>query len=87
MARREKPGEPRDDGRTIANMNVDGMPWYTPQREDLPPDGDGQDHYRMSSDERRAYTWAAVRAGLLILAVFAAAFGGFLWFCTAVWFQ
>ncbi len=24
-----------DDGRTIANMNVDGMPWYDP-REDTP---------------------------------------------------
>ena len=26
-----------DDGRTIANMNVEGMPWYRPERPDLPP--------------------------------------------------
>ena len=23
-----------DDGRTIVDMNVDGMPWYTPTRKD-----------------------------------------------------
>lgn len=26
----QKPEEPVDDGRTIANMNVEGMPWYVP---------------------------------------------------------
>ena len=26
----EKPREPVDDGRTIADMNVEGMPWYVP---------------------------------------------------------
>ena len=25
-----------DDGRTIAPMNVDGMPWYDPRREKTP---------------------------------------------------
>jgi len=26
----QKPDEPVDDGRTIINMNVEGMPWYVP---------------------------------------------------------
>ena len=30
---RKKPELPEgDDGRTIADMNVEGMPWYSPQR-------------------------------------------------------
>lgn len=29
---KKKPIEPEDDGRTIVNMNVDGMPWYQPNR-------------------------------------------------------
>ena len=28
---KKKPEQPEwDDGRTIANMNVEGMPWYSP---------------------------------------------------------
>ena len=34
---REKDNLPEgDDGRTIANMNIEGMPWYAPEKEDSP---------------------------------------------------
>ena len=29
-----------DDGRTIADMNVEGMPWYAPGRGENPNAGD-----------------------------------------------
>ncbi len=76
---------PEDDGRTIAKMNVEGMPWYTP-----PGPGTGMnqgDGPEMTREERRAYVWAAVRSGLLIFLVFAVVFFLFLLFCTNVWFR
>ena len=33
---KRKREEFEDDGRTIANMNVDGMPWYLEKREKQP---------------------------------------------------
>lgn len=81
----EKRRETEDDGRTIASMNVEGMPWYVPDRPDAPeltPES-----YRMNREERRAYIWAAVRAGLLILLVFVLAYFLFLLFCDFVWFR
>ena len=84
MAR--KPKEiPGDDGETVVNMNVEGMPWYVPKRKD-PGEGETE-HYRMTKQELRAYTWAAVRAGLLIVLVFGAAFAAFIAFCDFVWFR
>ena len=74
-----------DDGRTIASMNVEGMPWYVPGRADAPEAT--PESARMTREERRAYIWAAVRSGLLILLVFALAFFLFLLFCDFVWFR
>lgn len=79
-----------DDGRTIVPMNVDGMPWYTrnvrdPLERDASPGRGGRPP--MSRDERRGYVWAAVKAGLLIAAVFAAGYALFLLFCVFVWFR
>ena len=41
MAKRRS--DPEDDGRTIANMNVEGMPWYQePSPDALPEDTPGR---------------------------------------------
>ena len=85
MPRRNRPPDPEDDGRTIADMNVDGMPWYVRQREtQAPPERPAEP---MSREELRRYTWAAVKAGLLIVLVFAVVFGLFIAFCDFVWFR
>ena len=77
-----------DDGRTIADMNVDGMPWYTGGvRDPFRTDDRGADKPPMSPEERRGYIWAAVKASLLIGGVFAAAYGLFLLFCRFVWLR
>ena len=39
MAARKPKEIPGDDGRTVVDMNVDGMPWYVP-REKADPEGD-----------------------------------------------
>ena len=86
MSPRAKREDPEDDGKTIANMNVDGMPWYD-SRLNQPQEDDGAEHYQMTREEQRMYTWAAVKAGLLVALVFAVVFGLFIGFCDFVWFR
>ena len=74
-----------DDGRTIAKMNVEGMPWYTPESPDA--QAKTESSREMTREERGAYIWAAVRAGLLILVVFAVVYLLFLLFCTKIWLK
>ena len=73
-----------DDGRTIVNMNVEGMPWYVPEREDTAP---GRQAEPMTKEESRRYTWAAVKAGLLVAFIFGAVFALFILFCCYVWLK
>ena len=65
-----------DDGRTIANMDVDGMPWYSggPSRGLKRNRGAEEGKTPMSPAERRATLFAVVCASLLIAAVFGIAF-------------
>ena len=47
-----------DDGRTIIDMNVDGMPWYTPGRTDRKKNDKDKPRFK----ERMAMIWGAYRA-------------------------
>ena len=73
-----------DDGRTIVDMNVEGMPWYVRGREETDSTAPRS---ALTPEETRRYTWAAVKAGLLVALVFALVFGLFIAFCDFVWFQ
>ena len=76
-----------DDGRTIADMNVEGMPWYVKgdkDRADLRKEGA---HAQMTDEEARMYKWAAVKAALLVVLVFGLVFFLFIAFCDFVWFR
>ena len=85
MARRKGINLPEgDDGKTIVNMNVDGMPWYY-RKQERPIPGEGS--YRMTREEQRAYRWAAVKAGLAVALVFGVVFGLFIAFCDFIWFR
>lgn len=80
-----------DDGKTIVDMNVEGMPWYHKTSPDH-VDDDGAtskpgDHYQMSDKEARYYTFAALKWALLIGLIYAAVFALFILFCTQVWFK
>ena len=74
-----------DDGRVIAPMNVEGMPWYRPEQPENSQVGaaSGSD---LNIEERRLVVWGAVRTGLLIFAVFAVVFLLFLLFSDYIWF-
>jgi len=73
MARKKKNYDD-DDGRTIIDMNVEGMPWYQPSSGKKVDEKD-----RPNRKERRAMIWAAFRAYLpvflTVLVGVAAAFG------------
>lgn len=81
----KRPQPPDDDGRTIASMDVEGMPWRMPRqpkREVPVQQGEPVDRKTL----RRAM-FSAVGAGLLITLVFGAAGAAFILFCTQVWFK
>ncbi len=65
---------PGDDGHTIASMNVPGMPWYsdtekTPQN---PGEAPRNPPSALTRQETRWAMWGALKAALLVTAVFAA---------------
>ena len=83
MAKRKKTYED-DDGRVVAKMNVDGMPWYMRSEQRLPENND-------LSDLTKGETWqivkGTVKASLLIAGVFMVVFLLFILFCIYVWFR
>lgn len=78
-----------DDGRTIASMNVEGMPWYTPERPDLPPappkGSEAKDG--LTRKQMRMYTASALKAGLLVALVMSLGLVLFVAFCVFIWFR
>lgn len=94
MARRKKTYDD-DDGRTIANMNVEGMPWYqSPVREK--PETSGQKNggssekekpLELTKEESRAMYWGMIKAALLICGIFILAALIFILFCIFVWLK
>ena len=85
MARRDRTKLPEgDDGRTIVNMDVEGMPWYSPRRDDPAPI---QSDFELTPEQQRAYKWAAIKAALAVALIFGAVFAAFIAFCDFVWFR
>ncbi len=83
MARQKRPRLPEgDDGKTIVNMDVDGMPWYLRRSNQAQPCREP-----LSPEQMRAWRWAAVKAGLLVALVFGGVFALFIAFCDFVWFK
>ena len=84
-----------DDGRVIAPMNVDGMPWYTqkkPPQEAGSEDAAGTDADDfipefMTRREKAAFTFGVAKAALLVTVVFVGGFFLFILFCIYVWFR
>ena len=85
MARKKKVYDD-DDGRVIANMNVDGMPWYTgaDRRGKRMSQADADD---LTKGETRAIVAGAMKAGLLVAGVFLLGALIFILFCVFVWFK
>ena len=87
---RKKPELPEwDDGRTIADMNVDGMPWYSPKKrtsgKNRKETADREEV--LTKEESRYYTWGALKAALVVVGVMCAGLILFVLFCQYVWFR
>lgn len=77
-----------DDGRVIASMNVDGMPWYVPDVKISGPEAKNEPGNRdkLTGADRWAFTWGVLKAVLLVAVVFVVGYLLFILFCTNVWF-
>ena len=77
-----------DDGRVIANMNVDGMPWY--QRSERQTRGmsagSSNSFQDLTKEETREIIKGSLKASLLIAGVFILAMFLFILFCLYIWF-
>ena len=52
-----------DDGHTIANMNVEGMPWYAPENPSLgEKDAPERPTTPLTREESLFFTWGALKA-------------------------
>ena len=94
MSKEKKKSQPfEDDGRTIANMNVEGMPWYrapsaTPSINDEEgSSGNKEQPEQLSKEGQRAMTRGILAASLLIGSIYAIVILLFILFCIFVWFK
>ncbi len=77
-----------DDGRTIANMNVEGMPWYTPGTSQMPKSSENKgDSIKLNRKEKSAMMRGVLGAALLVALIFVLVFTLFILFCVFVWFK
>lgn len=72
-----------DDGRVIASMNVEGMPWY----EGAPVMPSGTSGETLDRRQTRFAIMGALKASLLIAGVFSAGLILFVLFCTEIWLK
>ena len=84
MSKRSRRQYQDDDGRVVANMNVEGMPGY---RSDRTGDNASGPPPPPTRRETRSLMTNAVLAALLIGAVFLLAAGLLILFCTNVWLK
>ncbi len=84
-----------DDGRTIVNMDIDGMPWHErgvrfAERQAWEQERSKRRMIygeRITAREARRYTFYALLAALAIVAVFAVLWAVVILFMTKVWFR
>jgi len=86
-----------DDGRVVASMNVDGMPWYTPGKAtaagDTAVDAGAEDKgiidapVKMTRRETIAFMSGVIKAALLISLAFIGGLYLFILFCINIWFK
>lgn len=82
MARKRKVYDD-DDGRTIADMNVEGMPWYDRDRRDRTETEERKPP--MDRTQRQATVTAVVLAALLIALVFGVGYFVVIFLMDSLW--
>ncbi|MFA7672890.1 MAG: hypothetical protein WCY62_03440 [Clostridia bacterium] len=74
-----------DDGRVIAPMNVEGMPWHRAGAKSKPQNDD--DSIPLTKKESLSVTLNAILAALTVAAVIGLGLFLFILFCIFVWFR
>ena len=70
-----------DDGRTIANMDVDGMPWYSKRKRSVKK----MPMIELSKEERKGLYSGIFKAVALVALVFIVVFFLFIFLLTRIW--
>ena len=86
---RKKPKLPDyDDGRTIAPMNVDGMPWFVNETDTPPASSENgeQEPLQLTKRETGLLVGGVLLAVLVVGGIFLLGYFLFILFCTNVWF-
>ena len=74
-----------DDGKVIANMNVEGMPWYVDRGSgESRPESDSEP-IPLTKEERRAYMRGTMSAAFLVTGIFALVFAAVIIFLVFAW--
>jgi hypothetical protein len=79
-----------DDGRVIANMNVDGMPRSTVGRtayDEFGKTKEKKENVKLSKRERRDIMLGVLSSYVLFAVIVFGAFALFILFCIYVWFK
>ena len=90
MRNKRRERDPMDDGRTIVNMNVDGMRGYHPASPATPPPGKQETaraQERLSPREERMVLFAGMKWAFLFSLAIVAVLVLFVLFCTKVWLK
>ena len=91
--KRVKNQEDIDDGRVVASMNVDGMPWYSHGKVASTGDDGAEEKsltdapIKMTRRESIAFTFGVIKAALLVSLAFIGGLYLFILFCVNVWFK
>lgn len=89
--RKENPQPDWDDGRVIADMNVEGMEHFSPFRRPVKPmtarEEPESSANGLTRRQTRMYTLSALKAGLLVAAAFSLFLILFTLFCLYVWLR
>lgn len=75
--------ESEDDGRSFADMNVEGMPWYRPRQKTDAVEGE---KIELDSAGYRSFLWGVLKAAFLIGVVFVLVYFLFILFLDVVVF-
>ncbi len=73
-----------DNGMTVADMNVEGTPWYNKDRSQKSKSDPNQ---QLTRYEARRYNFYALLAGLLVASIFSGVWILLTLFMTKVWFK
>ncbi|MEG2316567.1 MAG: hypothetical protein RSC91_10125 [Clostridia bacterium] len=79
----EENHNPPEEERVVADMNIEGMPWYS-EKAPAPKNPNAEP---LTGKNLWRYLFYAVAAGLVAVFVFGLAGGAFIWFCVNVWFR